>query len=106
MDWKLLTSTFGCIFLAELGDKTQLATLSLASGGSSRWVVFAGSAIALVATSAVAVVAGEALSRVVSPEWLKRGAGVLFLVLGVLFLFSSKRAPEVTDRGSSSSVQG
>jgi Ca2+/H+ antiporter, TMEM165/GDT1 family len=89
MDWKLLASTFGVVFLAELGDKTQLATLSLAAGGSSRWVVFAGSAAALVATSAIAVVAGEALSRVVPPEWLKRGAGVLFLVLGLVFLLSS-----------------
>jgi putative Ca2+/H+ antiporter (TMEM165/GDT1 family) len=89
MDWKLLASTFGVVFLAELGDKTQLATLSLAAGGSSRWVVFAGSAAALVATSAIAVVGGEALSRVVSPEWLKRGAGVLFLVLGVVFLLGS-----------------
>lgn len=89
MDWKLLASTFGVVFLAELGDKTQLATLSLAAGGSSRWAVFAGSAGALVATSAIAVVAGEAVSRVVSPEWLKRGAGVMFLVLGVVFLWSS-----------------
>ena len=89
MDWKLLASTFGVVFLAELGDKTQLATLSLAAGGSSRWVVFAGSAAALVATSAIAVVAGEALSRVVSPEWLKRGAGAMFLVLGVVFLLGS-----------------
>lgn len=89
MDWKLLASTFGVVFLAELGDKTQLATLSLAAGGSSRWVVFAGSAAALVATSAIAVVAGEALSRIVSPEWLKRGAGVMFLVLGAVFLLSS-----------------
>jgi putative Ca2+/H+ antiporter (TMEM165/GDT1 family) len=106
MDWKLLASTFGAIFLAELGDKTQLATLSLAAGGSSRWLVFAGSAAALVTTSAIAVVGGEGLSRVVSPEWLKRGAGVLFLVLGVLFLCSSKSSPEVTDRGSSSSAPG
>ena len=86
MDWKLFASTFAAIFLAEIGDKTQLATLSLAAGGSSRWVVFAGSALALVATSAIAVLAGEALSRAIPPIWLKRGAGVLFIVLGVVFL--------------------
>lgn len=106
MDWKLLASTFGCIFLAELGDKTQLATLSLAAGGSSRWVVFAGSAVALVATSAIAVVGGEALSRVVSPLWLKRGAGVLFLMLGVLFLFSTRSSPAAPETGSSSNAPG
>jgi putative Ca2+/H+ antiporter (TMEM165/GDT1 family) len=106
MDWKLLTSTFGCIFLAELGDKTQLATLSLASGGSSRWVVFAGSAAALIATSAVAVVGGEALSRVVSPEWLKRGAGVLFLALGIVFLLSSQSSPQAAESRSASSAEG
>jgi putative Ca2+/H+ antiporter (TMEM165/GDT1 family) len=86
MDWKLLGSTFLAIFLAEIGDKTQLATLSLAAGGSSRWVVFAGSALALVATSAIAVLAGEALSRAIPPVWLRRAAGALFLVLGVIFL--------------------
>ena len=86
MDWKLFASTFAAIFLAEIGDKTQLATLSLAATGSSRWVVFAGSALALVATSAIAVLAGEALSRAVPPVWLKRGAGALFVVLGILFL--------------------
>jgi putative Ca2+/H+ antiporter (TMEM165/GDT1 family) len=86
MDWKLFASTFAAIFLAEIGDKTQLATLSLAAGGSSRWVVFAGSALALVATSAIAVLAGEALSRAVPPSWLRRGAGVTFLILGVVFL--------------------
>ncbi len=86
MDWKLVTTTFATIFLAELGDKTQLATLSLAAGGKGRWAVFLGSALALVATSALAVVGGEALARVVSPIWLQRAAGVLFLVLGVVFL--------------------
>jgi putative Ca2+/H+ antiporter (TMEM165/GDT1 family) len=91
MDWKLFTSTFAAIFVAELGDKTQLATLSLASGGSSRWAVFAGSALALVTTSALAVLAGEAVSTVVSPIWLRRSAGVVFLVLGAIFLLGPPR---------------
>jgi Ca2+/H+ antiporter, TMEM165/GDT1 family len=86
MDWKLFASTFGAVFLAELGDKTQLATLSLAAGGRSRWAVFAGSALALIATSAIAVLAGEALARAVPPIWIKRAAGALFIVLGVIFL--------------------
>jgi putative Ca2+/H+ antiporter (TMEM165/GDT1 family) len=92
MDWKLFASTFLAIFVAELGDKTQLATLSLAAGGSSRWVVFAGSALALIATSALAVLFGEALTRVIPPVWIRRGAGVLFLVLGVLFLLAPAEA--------------
>lgn len=87
MDWKLFASTFAAIFLAEIGDKTQLATLSFSAGGSSRWAVFAGSSLALVATSAIAVLAGESLSRVVSPVWLQRAAGVLFVVMGLWFLF-------------------
>jgi putative Ca2+/H+ antiporter (TMEM165/GDT1 family) len=86
MDWKLFATTFGLIFLAELGDKTQLATLSLAASGRSRLVVFLGSAAALAATSALAVLVGEGLSRVVPELWIRRAAGVAFLVLGVLFL--------------------
>ncbi len=89
MEWKLLVSTFAVIFLAELGDKTQLATFSLAAGGTSRWAVFLGAALALIATSAIAVLIGEAVSRVVPLHWLRRGAGVLFLVLGVVFLVGS-----------------
>lgn len=88
MDFKLLATTFGVVFLAELGDKTQLATLTLATGPRSRWAVFLGASLALIATSAIAVVAGDAISRVVSPLWLRRAAGVLFLVLGALYLFS------------------
>jgi putative Ca2+/H+ antiporter (TMEM165/GDT1 family) len=88
MDWKLLISTFVSIFVAEIGDKTQLATLSLAAGGKSRLSVFAGSALALCATSAIAVVAGEGVSRVISPVWLRRIAGAVFIAMGLLFLLS------------------
>lgn len=86
MDWKLFVSTFGAIFVAELGDKTQLAALSLSAGSKSKWVVFLASALALTASSAMAVAVGEGVSRFVSPLWLKRAAGAIFLVLGVLFL--------------------
>jgi putative Ca2+/H+ antiporter (TMEM165/GDT1 family) len=91
VDTKLFFSTFFAIFIAEMGDKTQLATLSLSgSATSSRWVVFAASALALVTTSAIAVVAGEAVARYVSPIWLKRGAGAVFLILGALYLWSAR----------------
>jgi putative Ca2+/H+ antiporter (TMEM165/GDT1 family) len=85
MDWKLFASTFAAVFLAEMGDKTQIATLTLAAGGS-RWVVFGAAAAALVATSAIAVAAGEIVARHVSPIWIRRAAGAVFLALGALYL--------------------
>jgi putative Ca2+/H+ antiporter (TMEM165/GDT1 family) len=87
MDWKMLATTFGAVFVAELGDKTQLATLSLSSGKVSRLAVFIGSASALVCTSLIAVLAGAAISRYVPPSYLRRAAGVIFIVLGALYLF-------------------
>lgn len=90
MDWKITVWTFGLVFLAELGDKTQLATLSLASAQSARWAVFIGAALALITTSAVAVLLGEGLSRLVPAIWLKRAAGASFLVLGAIFILQSR----------------
>ena len=89
MDPRLFASTFFAVLLAEMGDKTQLATMSLAAEGSSRWTVFAASALALVSASALAVLAGEAITRAVPPVWIKRGAGLLFIVLGLLMLKGS-----------------
>lgn len=90
MDWKLFATTFGAIFLAELGDKTQLATLGFAADGSSRLTVFAASAGALVTTSLIAVLAGGLVARYVSPQLLTRGSGVLFIALGVWTLVKSR----------------
>ena len=86
MAWKLFATTFVSIFLAELGDKTQLATLSLAAGERARWTVFAAAALALVASTALAVLVGDGLARLVPPVWIKRAAGALFVVLGVLLV--------------------
>jgi putative Ca2+/H+ antiporter (TMEM165/GDT1 family) len=88
MDWKMLATTFSAVFIAELGDKTQLATLSLSSGKVDRMAVFLGSAGALVCTSLIAVLAGAAFSRVVPPEYIRRGAGVIFVALGLLYLLT------------------
>ena len=87
MDFKLFWSTFAMIFIAEMGDKTQLATLSMAAGTNSRWAVFAGAALGLVLTSVLAVLCGDWVSRCVPGVWVRRGAGVLFLVIGTLYLF-------------------
>ena len=81
-----MATTFGAIFVAELGDKTQLATLSLSAGARAKWAVFLGSALALVATSAIAVIAGTAITRVVPAVWLRRIAGAVFIALGLLYI--------------------
>jgi putative Ca2+/H+ antiporter (TMEM165/GDT1 family) len=86
MDWKIFVSTFTAIFLAEMGDKTQLATMTLAAG-ASRWTVFLGAAAALVAASAIGVLVGGGIAKVIPPIWIQRAAGVMFVVMGVAFLF-------------------
>jgi len=86
MNLKLLAETFALVFLAELGDKTQLATLTMAASGKSRLLVFLGAAGALVTTSAIAVLLGEGIARLVPELWIKRLAGLAFVVLGTRFL--------------------
>jgi Ca2+/H+ antiporter, TMEM165/GDT1 family len=93
MDVRLLASTFAAVFLAELGDKTQLATMSLASANASRWTVFIASASALVTSTALAVLVGELVAKAVPPVWIKRGAGLLFVVIGGLYLWQSLAKP-------------
>ncbi|MHB8927222.1 MAG: TMEM165/GDT1 family protein [Bacillota bacterium] len=86
MDWKALFSTFGLIFLAELGDKTQLTTMTLAAQSKGPWSVFLGAALALTLTSLLGVVFGEALTRVIPRQYLHTGAGLAFIVLGLLLV--------------------
>ncbi len=89
MDLKVLLTTFGMIFLAELGDKTQLATFAFAAENKARLAVFLGSACALVLTSLLAVVFGAAIGRLVPANYIKIGAGALFVLLGLWMLLSS-----------------
>jgi putative Ca2+/H+ antiporter (TMEM165/GDT1 family) len=86
MDWKIFFSTFTAILLAEMGDKTQLATMTLAAG-HSRWTIFLGAAAALVTASAIGVLVGGGLAKLIPPIWIQRTAGLMFVVMGISFLF-------------------
>ncbi len=88
MDLRLFATTFVAIFLAELGDKTQLATLAMAAESRARLTIFCASAAALCASSAVAVLGAGLIARYIPALYLTRGAGVMFIVLGVAALFS------------------
>ncbi|MCL6450168.1 MAG: TMEM165/GDT1 family protein [Acetobacteraceae bacterium] len=86
MSWKVLSVTFGLVFLAELGDKTQLATMMLSAQSRSPVSVFLGAALALVLTSLVGVAVGGVIGRLVPARYIQIGAGVLFVVLGGLLI--------------------
>jgi putative Ca2+/H+ antiporter (TMEM165/GDT1 family) len=84
MDLKLFATVFATIFVAELGDKTQLATLLYAAKADHpKLVVFAAAASALALTSAIGVLAGSLVSQYVRPQLLSWIAGVGFIAVGV-----------------------
>jgi putative Ca2+/H+ antiporter (TMEM165/GDT1 family) len=85
--WGIFSSTFLTIFLAEMGDKTQLATLLMSAQSHSPWVVFAGAAAALIATSLLGVLLGRWLARRLSPKTLETSAGALLLFISVMLLW-------------------
>ena len=86
MDWRMLLTTFGVIFLAEMGDKTQLAAMTMAAQSKKPWAVFIGASLALVCVSAIGVVVGGTLGHYLPIIWIKRAAAVAFIVIGVLIL--------------------
>jgi putative Ca2+/H+ antiporter (TMEM165/GDT1 family) len=92
MDWKLFVTVFGTVFLAELGDKTQLATLLFASKSpSALFLVFFAASAALVLTSAIGVAAGSLLSQHINPRYLSYAAGVGFVAIGLWTIWQAAR---------------
>lgn len=87
MDWRVLLTTFGVIFLAEMGDKTQLAAMTMSAQSQRPWMVFLGASIALVAVSALGVVVGTVFGNYVPLIWVKRVAAFSFILIGILILF-------------------
>ena len=84
MDIKLLAMVFGTVFLAELGDKTQLATLLFSTKESVSLVaVFVGASLALTLATAIAVIGGSFISQYVDPKYLSYVAGLGFVLIGI-----------------------
>ena len=84
-----LLLAFGLVFLSELGDKTQITTMILASQTPNIWPVIGGAALALITTSIMGGFLGAALSNLLPPHILQKCAGLAFLVLGAIFLFKT-----------------
>ena len=90
MDLKVLATVFTSVFIAELGDKTQLATMLFASDkDTSKLTVFAGASAALIVTSALGVIAGSLLSQYISEKALHYLAGIGFIAIGAWTLWKA-----------------
>jgi putative Ca2+/H+ antiporter (TMEM165/GDT1 family) len=90
MDWKILATVFVSVFIAEMGDKTQLATMLFAADKEvSKWTIFFGASIALVATSAIGVLLGSAISNYVNEKTLHYAAGAGFVIIGLWTLWKA-----------------
>jgi putative Ca2+/H+ antiporter (TMEM165/GDT1 family) len=87
MDWRIFLTTFGVIFLAEIGDKTQLAAMTMAAESKKPWAVFVGAALALTLVSAIGVILGSVIGTYIPLIWIKRIAAIVFIVIGILILF-------------------
>jgi putative Ca2+/H+ antiporter (TMEM165/GDT1 family) len=90
MDWKIFLTVFASIFIAELGDKTQLATLLFATDRDiGRFNIFIAASAALVVSTAIGVLAGSLLSEFIDPKYLQYIAGIGFIAIGAFTLYNA-----------------
>tara|TARA_B100001250_G_scaffold185687_2_gene159693 strand:- start:4145 stop:4438 length:294 start_codon:yes stop_codon:yes gene_type:complete len=87
----LLITTFVTVFLAEMGDKTQLTTITLSSTTNKPLAVFIGSSFALIAATLLGVLAGGSISNLIPAYLLKLLSGIVFLIIGINILIESKK---------------
>ncbi len=88
MDWRIFLTVFATVFIAELGDKTQLATMLFASDKDvSKYMVFFAASAALIVASAVGVLAGSLLSAYINEKYLHYVAGLGFILIGAFTLY-------------------
>jgi putative Ca2+/H+ antiporter (TMEM165/GDT1 family) len=86
VDWRVLAAAFGIVFLAELGDKTQLAAIAMAAESKSPVSVFLGATLALGLVTLIGVAVGSTLAKFIPVLYIRMAAGALFIVMGVFML--------------------
>ena len=87
----LLLTTFITVFLAEMGDKTQLTTITLSSTTNKPLAVFIGSSIALILATLLGALAGGSIANLIPAFLLKQLSGIVFLIIGINLLAQSKK---------------
>lgn len=87
--WRTFFTVLTTVFLAEIGDKTQLATMLFAAKGeTSKWIVFLAASLALILAAALGVLVGGVVERFISPRTLKIVAGIGFVAIGIWTIVS------------------
>jgi len=90
MDWKIFITIFVAVFIAELGDKTQLATMLFATDKEvSKYTVFFAASAALIVASAIGVLAGSLLAEYINVKYLHYIAGIGFILIGAFTLYNA-----------------
>lgn len=97
MDWQLLGLSFITVFLSELGDKSQLAAIALSGSSKSPWLIFLGTACALLLASFLGVILGEGVAQVLPTRLLKLAAAIGFAVMALRLLWPSKDESEESE---------
>ena len=86
MDWRLVASTFSAIILAEIGDKTQLAVLTLTASSNRPLSVFIGASVALVGGTLMGVLIGVPVAEALPIAYLRKAGACVFIAMGVAIL--------------------
>lgn len=87
--WKIFFTVFFTVFVAEIGDKTQLATMLFAAEAkTSKWVIFIAASVALTVAAGIGVLVGAQLERFIAPRTLRLVAGIGFIAIGLWTMLS------------------
>ncbi len=89
LSWQVFVLTFSTLFIAEMGDKTQLAVFSLVTESKQPFSVFLGASLALAVVTLIGVIFGGLVTKLVPPHYLKIGAGFLFVGIGFYTLWEA-----------------
>ena len=103
MQLKILLVSFWTVFLAELGDKTQITVFTLGAGSKSRLSVFVGASLALVLSTLLAVALADVVAQRINPRWTQGIAGALLMVMGAIYVYGALRPSACVPRTSHAS---